>query len=181
MQGIAQILPNYTIADWEQWEGRWELINGVPFAMSPMPHTTHQRVCGKAYLAFANALEKTGCSRCEVYQPLNYKISETTIFHPDMLVLCGEQPGMYLERPPALILEVLSRSTMSKDRFAKYHTYREEGVRYYLIAEPKTKMLEVYELQGDDYVKTFEDGSGEFLFSLEEGCAIAVETARFWD
>ncbi len=181
MQGIAQILPNYTIADWEQWEGRWELINGVPFAMSPMPHTNHQEVAGNAHFVFKQALQESGCSQCRAYQPLNYKISENTVFHPDMLVLCGERPGLYLERPPVLILEVLSKSTMSKDRFSKYHTYREEGVRYYLLADPKTQVVEVYELQEDDYAKTFEGGSGMLSFSLEDGCAITVEAARFWD
>lgn len=28
-------LPHYTYEDYKQWEGRWELIYGIPFAMAP--------------------------------------------------------------------------------------------------------------------------------------------------
>ncbi|MCO6492710.1 MAG: hypothetical protein J5I98_30105 [Phaeodactylibacter sp.] len=28
-------LPRYTVSDWEQWEGKRELIDGIPFALSP--------------------------------------------------------------------------------------------------------------------------------------------------
>jgi long-subunit fatty acid transport protein len=35
----------YTLADWETWEGRWELINGVAYDMTPSPE--HQEVSRK--------------------------------------------------------------------------------------------------------------------------------------
>ena len=40
-------LPNYTYADYAQWEGRWELMDGVPFAMAPSPSFQHQSVSGQ--------------------------------------------------------------------------------------------------------------------------------------
>ena len=36
--------PHYTYDDYCQWEGRWELIEGMPYAMSPAPVPAHQRV-----------------------------------------------------------------------------------------------------------------------------------------
>jgi hypothetical protein len=36
--------PFYTYEDYCQWEGRWELIEGLPYAMSPLPIPAHQRV-----------------------------------------------------------------------------------------------------------------------------------------
>lgn len=35
-------LPHYTYDDYARWEGDWELIEGVPFAMSPAPSIRHQ-------------------------------------------------------------------------------------------------------------------------------------------
>ena len=37
-------LPHYTYDDYVQWEGRWEIINGIPYAMYPAPSKKHQRV-----------------------------------------------------------------------------------------------------------------------------------------
>ena len=37
-------IPTYNYDDYLNWEGRWELINGIPYAMSPMPYPKHQRI-----------------------------------------------------------------------------------------------------------------------------------------
>jgi hypothetical protein len=34
----------YTLDDYLQWEGNWELIEGMPYAMAPSPSVTHQTV-----------------------------------------------------------------------------------------------------------------------------------------
>ena len=33
--------PHYTYEDYLLWEGRWELIEGMPYAMSPTPVIDH--------------------------------------------------------------------------------------------------------------------------------------------
>ena len=42
MAAKAHILPHYTFEDWLHWEGRWEIIHGLPYAMSPSPVPKHQ-------------------------------------------------------------------------------------------------------------------------------------------
>jgi hypothetical protein len=37
-------LPHYTYDDYVQWEGNWEIINGIPYAMSPAPSKKHQQL-----------------------------------------------------------------------------------------------------------------------------------------
>ncbi len=37
-----KILPYYTYEDYLRWEGQWEVIEGIPYAMSPMPRPEHQ-------------------------------------------------------------------------------------------------------------------------------------------
>jgi len=34
----------YTFEDYQQWEGDWELIEGMPYAMAPSATVTHQTV-----------------------------------------------------------------------------------------------------------------------------------------
>jgi len=37
-------LPSYTYEDYKSWEGDWELINGIPYAMAPSPIKIHQKL-----------------------------------------------------------------------------------------------------------------------------------------
>jgi len=50
--------PGYTIEDWKTWDGRWELIKGVAYDMTPSPSFEHQQVSGHLHVAIANALEE---------------------------------------------------------------------------------------------------------------------------
>ena len=40
-------LPNYNYDDYRLWQGDWELINGIPYSMTPSPTITHQAVASK--------------------------------------------------------------------------------------------------------------------------------------
>lgn len=44
---ITESIKHYTLADYLQWQGDWELIQGRPVAMTPSPGVTHQRICLK--------------------------------------------------------------------------------------------------------------------------------------
>ncbi|MGC8783703.1 MAG: Uma2 family endonuclease, partial [Armatimonadota bacterium] len=78
---VPKYLPHYTYADYVQWEGRWELIEGIPFAMSPQPSFRHQRISHRIAEELGRALE--GCERCRAVLPVDWKISEDTVVQPD--------------------------------------------------------------------------------------------------
>ena len=42
-----EYLPNYTYDDYKNWEGNWEVIYGVPYAMSPAAMIKHQAISNK--------------------------------------------------------------------------------------------------------------------------------------
>lgn len=139
-----KILPYYTYEDWINWEGKWELIEGIPHAMSPTPIPEHQRVAAEMRTELMLALRKANCKKCKAYDPLDYKISDDTILEPDILIVCGEIKKKYLDFPPALVVEILSPSTALKDRHTKYELYQQQGVKYYLIVDVDKKTIEVY-------------------------------------
>lgn len=57
---------SYTYGDYSEWpdEERWELIDGIPYNMSPAPSRIHQKITGELFRLIANYL--TG-KECEVY------------------------------------------------------------------------------------------------------------------
>ncbi len=84
-----KILPYYTYEDYCRWEGQWELIEGIPYAMSPMPRPEHQVIANNLGAEFRAAVKKTRCN-CKVYQPIDYKVTEDTILNPDLLMFVNQ-------------------------------------------------------------------------------------------
>jgi Uma2 family endonuclease len=177
MSTAVKILPHYTYSDYEKWEGRWEVIEGVPHAMSPLPVPKHQIIAGNLHFEFKLQLKK--CSACKAYQPIDYLVEDDTILQPDMLIVCGEIVKKYLDFPPALVVEVLSPSTAAKDRFTKFPIYQSQGIRYYLIIDPDLEDAEVYELFDGQYKMTARGRDISYDFVLES-CKASIDFKEIW-
>jgi len=111
--GALDYLPYYTYEDYLRWEGKWELISGIPYAMSPAPMIKHQSISNKI-ASVLNALFEN-CDKCLPLLPIDWKIKEDTIVQPDNLVICDEPTNKaYITKAPKIIFEVLSKSTARK-------------------------------------------------------------------
>jgi len=181
-------LPKYTQADYEQWEGNWELIGGVPFAkvsepdtaytMAPAPGWYHQKLNWKICAKAQDGLN--GCANCEVNMPVNWKISEDTIVQPDVVVVCKPfEEGLYLTKTPEIIFEILSASTSQKDRVLKYDLYESVGVKYYIIVNPIEKNAEIFLLNQDNYQSQGTFTTGIYHFEIS-GCNIDFDFGGIW-
>ena len=160
-------LPNYTYEDYVLWEGDWELIAGVPYAMSPAPTFTHQEINLNIGSTLKKALKK--CKSCKVAPEVDWKISKDIVVQPDTLVVCKLlQRGAYISQTPSIIFEVLSPSTKKKDRNLKYHLYAREGVKYYIMVDPAGMFAEVYKLDGTIYRLEGEFKTENYTFDIEE-------------
>jgi len=76
----------YTYADYATWPGDWELMEGVPVAMSPAPTLKHQAVALEIARQWANQLDE--CPACRVLHEVDWKLSEETVLRPDVVVTC---------------------------------------------------------------------------------------------
>ena len=173
------IIPCYTYDDWVHWEGKWELMEGHPIAMSPTPVPAHQRVAAELRTELTLALRKSNCKKCRAYDPLDYKISENTILVPDILIICGEVKKKYLDFPPSLVVEILSPSTVLRDRNTKYEYYRQQGVKYYLIVDADKKTIEIFILVNGKYQLDKEKDS--HTFSITGDCIVTPDLSNIFD
>jgi Uma2 family endonuclease len=177
MSNAVKILPHYTYYEWEQWEGRWELIDGIPFAMSPLPGPKHQKIAAALSAEFTTMLKK--CAQCTAYPPIDYRVSDDTILQPDMLVVCGEITKKFLDFSPALVVEILSPATALKDRHSKYPIYESQGIPYYLIISPDTEEVEIYQLEDGAYSLINKGKNFSHSFSLGE-CTAVIDFGEIW-
>jgi Uma2 family endonuclease len=168
-----KIIPHYTYEDWLRWEGKWELIEGHPIAMSPTPIPKHQLVASEIRGELRDALRISKCKKCRVYDPLDYKISDDTILVPDILIICEEVKKKYLDFAPALVVEILSPSTALTDRNTKYQYYQQQGVKYYLIADAERKHIDVFLLQDGEYF--LQQMNKAYSFTLANDCIITPD------
>ena len=158
-------LPHYVYDDYVQWEGKWELIEGIPYAMTPAPNIRHQDISGNIYWQLKSQLEY--CKKCKVLLPVDWQITDDTIVQPDILIVCDENIGdVKLEKTPVMIFEVLSTSTSRKDRGIKYRLYENAGVKYYCIVDPETNSAEIFVLQKEKYHEANEFTEGRMFFDL---------------
>lgn len=150
----------YTIEDWKQWEGRWELIHGVPYAMTPSPSADHQRISMRLSVALFQALEaaknKRGGGDCEVFAaPLDLFLpGEESVYQPDLVVVCdpAKVTGRGVEGVPDLVVEILSPGTAGKDLTRKRWAYESAGIPEYLVVDPEEKVGLLLRLEAGRYV-----------------------------
>ena len=173
-------LPSYTYDDYKEWEGEWELIYGLAYAMAPAPMIKHQSISNNIAWELKNAL--SDCKKCKALLPVDWKIAEDTVVQPDNSVICFEPTNeAYISKAPAIIFEVLSKATAKKDQTIKYELYEREGVRYYIIVNPDDKVAKVYELKEGRYVKLC-DATDERVEFRIDACkdALSFDFSKIW-
>jgi len=151
----------WTYADYLTWpdDERWELICGVPYAMSPAPGTRHQRISRTLSLQIANFLHG---KLCELFMvPFDVRLPDgsgltddkiETVVQPDLLVVCDktklDERGC--NGAPDLIIEISSPSSGKMDLTTKYDLYERHGVKEYWIVHPEEQTVIVFKRGNDE-------------------------------
>jgi len=171
----------YTYADYCTWDDskRWELIEGVPYAMSPSPSPMHQTISVQLLRKIGNFLEGKPCK--VFHAPFDVRLNaddeDDTVVQPDLLVVCDRSKidNTGCKGAPDLVVEILSPSTARKDRVLKFQQYQQAGVREYWIVDPETKSVQVCILQGGLYVTYMYADTDTAPVRVLEGCEIDLQ------
>jgi Uma2 family endonuclease len=177
----VKLLPYYTYEDYCNWEGRWELIDGIPFAMSPAHTPRHQWLLINIATELKNAIKKSKCKNCKVYDFIDVKIEEDTILQPDCSIVCKTITKKFLDFPAKLVVEILSPATALKDRHTKFSIYEKFGMKYYMIVDEEKEAIEIYLLKSSKYIRQKITPKKSFIFSLEDDCKIEVLMQNIWE
>lgn len=175
---LPQQNERYTYADYCTWNDseRWELIEGVRYAMSPAPAPVHQAISRELNRQIANFLEG---KPCQVYQApfdvrLNADGEDDTVVQPDLLVICDRSKidDRGCKGAPDLAIEILSPSTARRDRMVKLQQYQQAGVREYWIVDPDTKIVQVCILKDGLYFVTAYADTDTAPVVVLDGCTV---------
>ncbi len=174
-----EYIPRYTYQDYLEWEGKWELIGGIAYAMSPAPIIKHQEISYNI-AHHLHALLKD-CKQCKSLQAVDWMTDFKTVVCPDNLAVCGEDIGdKQLTKTPEIIFEILSPSTAFKDRNVKYQLYEKMGVKYYILVDGVALTAEVFELLDGAYQKRQNAQDDVVKFSWQ-ACEIDFDFSQIWN
>jgi Uma2 family endonuclease len=159
----------------EGQEGRWELHNGVPYAM-PSERLGHIRIKYRIYFALQRAIQKAGLP-CHVEgDGTGVRISSHVMHNPDAVVYSGpELPDDALEVPnPIVLVEVVSPSTRKYDDTVKANDYFSlPSVHHYLIVDSNGPPVVHRSRQADGTILKSDVRDGKLMLS-PPGIELAV-------
>ena len=171
---------HYTLKEYHQWKGDWELIGGMPYAMSPAPTISHQIISGNILTQLNNSIrdKRKGCSGCHALMEVDWEVSSDTVVRPDVLMLCDEIDEKII-KAPGVIFEVSSPSTAKRDELLKFQLYEKEGVSYYILVYPDTNVAKVYKWVAGSYQKQGDFSNEIFEFNIAN-CRMNLDFSTVW-
>ncbi len=150
----AEEIHRMSLEEFEEWEhqqeSRYEYIDGIIYNMAGAAYT-HNGIATNFIALFHAAAQKTGCIPRS--SDMGVRLSDRNVY-PDVVVNCGK-PEFYGKRKdiltnPVLIVEVLSVSTMQKDRGFKLLAYQQiPSLQVYLMAWQNKPIVEAYVRQNN--------------------------------
>lgn len=148
--------PAMSVEAFFAWQRRqeilYELVDGVPIPHIKMmtgASMQHDRATVNIIVTLHAQLRGTGCR--PTTDDIGLRTGITTLRRPDVTVECGEfVPDSYECRTPRLVVEVLSPSTASIDRFRKLEEYkRHPTIAYILLVETRWPSTTLYRRDGE--------------------------------
>ena len=132
---------------------RYEIVNGVLY-ISPSPGWSHQEIVGRFFRYLSAHVESPAIGGAFV-APLDVELAPNSVFQPDVVVLLKASHKKLKERhivgAPDLVVEVVSPTSETHDRYRKIAAYARAGVPEYWIVDPDSRTVEVLFLESGEY------------------------------
>lgn len=133
----------------ENSEERYEYIDGEIYLLAS-PKAFHQKILGELYFIFYNWFQGKKCR--PMFAPFDITLKRSgeniNVVQPDLMVICDLEENLnekdYYMGVPALVVEIISESTRSKDYIKKLDLYMSTGVKEYWIINPLNREVSVY-------------------------------------
>ena len=158
---------------------RHEIIDGEHY-VTPSPNLRHQRLVKRLMFEIELYLKANPSSGEVFLSPLDVVLSHWDVVEPDLLFVAGDQTEILTEKniqgPPALVVEVMSKSTRKRDAQTKRRLFERTGVREYWLVDPELDTVQVFRPSPEGKLVravelTAEDGH-VLTTPLLPGCAI---------
>jgi Uma2 family endonuclease len=135
----------------ESQPGRYELVDGIVYAMTPAP-VIHAEIKAAIYMALTAGVRARRLPCHVMPDGMTVRIEESKAYEPGALIYCGARLARHaLEVPnPVIVFEVLSPSSRHIDASQKLAGYfRVPSVAHYLIVDSDQPLI-IHHARRDD-------------------------------
>ena len=158
---------------------RYELVDGELF-VNPAPSKIHQRISRRLQRQLEDYFHDRKLG--EVFNaPLDVVLTPHDVFEPDLLVVGDpdQTTTRNVEKPPLLVVEILSPSTRTVDRGVKFRRYAELGIQHCWIVDPERERMECFRLRSGTYRMVIE-GEGDTKLDHLDWDGLVIDLAVLW-
>jgi Uma2 family endonuclease len=132
---------------------RHEIIDGE-LLMAPAPDTWHQSWIGDLYSLLRTHVLRNKLGKVFM-SPVDVVLDPENTVQPDIVFVASANLSI-IQRPaifgvPDLLVELVSPSSVRRDRYDKKALYARFGVKEYWIGDPANKALEILALKSGAY------------------------------
>jgi len=133
-------------------ELKHEFYKGEIFAMSPGVTINHAKIVGNIGAELLSHFKNKKCTA--VISDVRIRVEEIDFdAYPDIVVFCEEEPKDDEIRNPALIVEVLSKSTRDYDRGQKFELYRyAPSLKEYIVVDQYQIHIEQFTKNNNEWI-----------------------------
>ncbi|MFN0072237.1 MAG: Uma2 family endonuclease [Chloroflexota bacterium] len=132
---------------------RYEVIDGELY-VSPPPSFDHQLAVSELFLQLGVHIKSHRLGTL-LPAPLGVILGVGAGVQPDLVYISQQRSNIIMPRgiegAPDLVIEVLSPSTMNRDRGVKMTQFAQAGIPHYWIVDPRSHRLEAYQLTDEGY------------------------------
>lgn len=130
-----------------------ETIDGKIYYMSPSASPRHGEILLNIALIFKTYLRGKKCKvftdTIDIYLD---EINKTKVI-PDVSILCDESKftNRGYEGIPSLVVEIISPTSVKRDRKEKFNLYEQYGIKEYWIVDPLYNTVEQFVIEDNKY------------------------------
>src|SRR6184192_4141195 len=132
---------------------RYEIIDGN-LLMAPAPDTWHQSWARNLFRIVDAYVQRKKIGEV-FFAPLDVVLNQENTVQPDLVFISTANLGIVQHRAifgaPDLLVELISPSSVRRDRHVKKRLYATFGVKEYWIGDPANKALEILSLKEGRY------------------------------
>ena len=157
---------------------RYELVDG-DLLVNPAPSRIHQRISRRLQRQLEVYFHERKLG--EVFNaPFDVILTPHDVFEPDLLVANPDHTtARGVEKPPLLIVEILSPSTRSVDRGVKFRRYAELGVLHCWIVDPEGQRVECYRAHAGQY-RLMAAAEGDSKLDHPDWDGMVIDLTALW-
>lgn len=132
---------------------RYELFDG-DLLVAPASDTRHQEWARNLFRLVDEHVRKGALGQV-YFAPLDIVLDAGNVVQPDLVFVAAANAGIIQRRAifgvPDLLVELISPSSVRRDRYDKKDLYARFGVKEYWIGDPANRSLEILRLEGTGY------------------------------